>query len=113
MTRGRHANHVHVTGTTGDPEHAEHRPVTGAVVTLVDAVKTLQAAAVRIGAEQSAHALLDLTDSPRRQWTDGPKPPPVTNPAAQRRQAELMHPAPSWPGYHAPPKPQSTRSLSR
>jgi hypothetical protein len=50
-------------GTAHDTEHAEHRPVTTPVTALDDAVTTLRAAAVRVGAEQSAHSLRPVAGS--------------------------------------------------
>ena len=111
MTRGRHANHVHVTGTTGDPEHAEHRPVTAPVATLDDAVKTLQAAAVRVGAEQSALSLLEQPRGIRRGAASAN--PPLPSPAALRRQAELASARTPRPRHDVPPQPERSRSLSR
>ena len=58
MTRGRHANHVHVTTDPADDDQHRHRPP-GVVPTLDDAIRTLQTATARTGAQQAAHTLLD------------------------------------------------------
>ena len=114
MSRGRHANHAHVTGTIDDPEHVDHRPTTTAPISTLDgAVKTLQAAAVRVGAEQSAHSL--LADARRRtsgSHTQRPRQA-APSPAALRRQAELLAgPAPRL-SHHLSARPQSGRSFVR
>lgn len=85
MSRGRHANHVHVTGTpTGD---CDHKAPVGAppVATLDDAVATLQAVVVRVGAESSAHTLLDQQHTatrtvPRATPRATPRPRPGADP---------------------------------
>ena len=51
MTRGRHANHVHLTIEPTDDE--THRPP-GTAPTLDDAVRVLQTATARVGARQAA-----------------------------------------------------------
>lgn len=58
MTRGRHANHVHLTTEPADDDVHRPRPV-GVPPTLDDAVRTLQTATGRVGAQQAAHTLLD------------------------------------------------------
>lgn len=114
MSRGRHANHVHVTGTpTGD---CDHKAPVGAlpVATLDDAVATLQAAAVRVGAESSAHTLLDQQHTAPRTLPDKPPAAPVLTPAELRRRAELQHAADTiWRRTPSPPTPDRGRSLSR
>jgi ATP-dependent exoDNAse (exonuclease V) alpha subunit len=58
MTRGRHANHVHLTTEPADDDTHRPRPP-GTPPTLDDAVRTLQTATARVGAQQAAHTLLD------------------------------------------------------
>ena len=58
MTRGRHANHVHLTTDPADDDQHRPRPP-GVVPTLDDAIRTLQTATARTGAQQAAHTLLD------------------------------------------------------
>jgi hypothetical protein len=58
MTRGRHANHVHLTADPADDDAHRPRPA-GAGPTLDDAVRALQTATARAGAQQAAHTLLD------------------------------------------------------
>ena len=110
MTRGRHANHVHVTGTSD--EQTEHRRVAshGAAVTSLDqATQTLKAAAVRVGAQQSAHSLLEQSRnaSPARPVATRP---PTPSPAVLRTQAELTQA--SRRAYRTPP-PSGQRLPSR
>jgi hypothetical protein len=58
MTRGREANHVHVsTEPTDDDVHRPRAP--GTPPTLDDAVRLLETATGRVGAQQTAHTLLD------------------------------------------------------
>ncbi len=119
MSRGRHANHVHVTGApTGD---YDHKAPVGAppVATLDDAVATLQAAVVRVGAESSAHTLLDQQHTaprtvPAPPPAPAPAPAPALTPAELRRRAELQHAADTiWRRSSPPPTPDRGRSLSR
>lgn len=121
MTRGRHANHVHVTGSSDD--QIQHRPGTSldsAAVTLDEAVQTLRAAAVRVGAERSAHSLLDQTADLRRSRTrtrtanrPGELAPKIPSPAALRQRAELLRVARPAPYHPTPPDRRTNRSLSR
>ncbi len=58
ITRGRQANHVHVSTEPTDDD--VHRPrALGAAPTLDDAVRVLETATGRVGAPQAAHTLLD------------------------------------------------------
>jgi conjugative relaxase-like TrwC/TraI family protein len=59
MTRGRHANHVHVTSEPADDEMAHRQRGPDPAPTIDDAVRTLQTATTRIGAQQAGHTLLD------------------------------------------------------
>jgi len=111
MTRGRHANHVHVTGTAdGSVEH----PCTAAesVATLAEATKALQAAAAQIGAQQSAHALLRQARSLRRRRPDSHIPTPPST-AVLRRQATVRRPAVHRSYDSRPPPSSSAPSMSR
>jgi ATP-dependent exoDNAse (exonuclease V) alpha subunit len=57
MTRGRDANHVHL---TNEPVELEHRPRSAdPTPTLDDAVRILGSATTRVGAQQAGHTLLD------------------------------------------------------
>lgn len=58
MTRGRHANHVHLTTEPADDDTHRPRPP-GSAPSLEDAVRVLEAATGRVGAQQAAHTLLD------------------------------------------------------
>jgi hypothetical protein len=58
MTRGRHANHVHLTTDPTDQELDRPRPP-GVPPTLDDALRVLATATSRVGAQQAAHTLLD------------------------------------------------------
>ena len=120
MTRGRHTNHVHVTGTTDDPDQHRSAPSSdSAVVTVGEAVHTLQAAAVRVGAERSAHSLLRQTadlrrtrDHARPENRPGEVAPTIPSPAALRQQAALLQASRPVP-YYPPPMQENARSLSR
>ena len=58
MTRGRHANHVHLTTEPADDTHRPRPP--GTPPTLDNDVRTpLQTATARVGAQQAVHTLLD------------------------------------------------------
>ncbi len=58
MTRGRHANHVHLSTEPADDDVHRPRPP-GTAPSLDDAVRALQTATARTGAQQTAHTLLD------------------------------------------------------
>jgi hypothetical protein len=59
MTRGRRSNHVHVITEPADDDIA-HRPRPPCPAPLLeDAVRVLQDATSRVGAQQAAHQLLD------------------------------------------------------
>jgi hypothetical protein len=118
MTRGRYANHVHVTGTSDNPD-AEHRPVTAPVTTLDDAIKTLQTAAAHSGAEKSAHALLDQTIRPRHsrahtRTADRPgAPAPTSLRPVPPRPHNPSQASPPTPNYYPERQRRHTRSPAR
>jgi hypothetical protein len=116
MTRGRHANHAHVTGTTPDPE-AEHRPGAASdspVPTVEDAVRVLQVAAARVGAEQSAHTVLDtVRDLPTGCRANALLPRRPTKPVALRQPVDLNAAPPRPTPYYPEPQRQHIQSLPR
>lgn len=83
MTRGRHANHVHVTAELADQELDPPRPL-GALPTLDDALRMLQTATTRVGTQQAAHTPLDQA----RQLA-------TTIPAARVRESSPPRPTPA------------------
>jgi ATP-dependent exoDNAse (exonuclease V) alpha subunit len=73
MTRGRDANHVHLTTEPVDDDLAHRPQPADPPPTIDDAVRVLQTATARVGAQQAAHTLLDQARdrahevAPRRQ----------------------------------------------
>jgi ATP-dependent exoDNAse (exonuclease V) alpha subunit len=82
MTRGRHANHVHLTTDPADDDLHRRRPF-GTPPTLDDAVRALQTATARVGAQQAAHTLLEQArqraaaiPAARQRGPSAPRPTP-------------------------------------
>jgi ATP-dependent exoDNAse (exonuclease V) alpha subunit len=117
MTRGREANHVHVTTEPADDETAHRQQPADPTPTIDDAVRILQTATARVGAQQAAHTLLDQArERPQpigRGWQTGAAARRRDSEREQERWSGPTERSRGWSPRPEIPPPSSGRSMGR
>jgi ATP-dependent exoDNAse (exonuclease V) alpha subunit len=117
MTRGREANHVHVTTEPDDDEMAHREQPADPARTIVDAVRVLENATARVGAQQAAHTLLDgardRAQAIGRGWRTGAATRQLDSGREQEPWAPPREKSRSWSRHPEIPSPSSGRSVGR
>jgi hypothetical protein len=115
MTRGREANHVHLTTEPADDDHAHRPPPADPTPTIDDAVRILQTATARAGAQQAAQTLLDQARERAQpighRWHTGAAIRQRDPEREQERRAGPREKSRSWSPRPEIPSPSSGRSI--
>jgi conjugative relaxase-like TrwC/TraI family protein len=116
MTRGRDANHVHLTTEPAEDEMAHRQQRADPAPTIDDAVRVLEASTARVGAQQAGHTLLDKARE--RAQTVRPGRPLSATRWIEPERAQRLRPAPAersrnWSPQREIHPPSSGRSIGR
>jgi ATP-dependent exoDNAse (exonuclease V) alpha subunit len=116
MTRGREANHIHLTTEPTDDDLTHRQQPADRTPTIDDAMRILQTATARVGAQQAAHTLLDQA----RDRAQAVRPGRHTGSATRQRDSEReglgavqRERSRSWSPRPGIPSPLSGRFLGR
>ena len=117
MTRGREANHVHLTNQPADDELEHRQQPADPTPTIDDAVRFLRTATARVGAQQAAHTLLDQARDRAQgighRWQTGAATQQRNLARGQDSWAAPREKSRSWSPRPEIPSPSSGRSIGR
>jgi conjugative relaxase-like TrwC/TraI family protein len=116
MTRGRDANHVHLTNQPVDDDHEHRQQAADPTPTIDDAVRILQTATARVGAQQAAHTILDQARDRAQALGLGRRTSTATQLNSDREHglwAVRREKSRSWSSRPEIPSPSAGRSIGR